>query len=120
MPARLDLHGVVVTADAMHTQRGHADKIAVAEGHYVLVVKGNRKDLRTQLRDLPWDEIPLRDRSRRSGHGRREVRRLKACTVRLGLLFPHAVQAMEIKLAGPTARRATVVSRETHRSPYLP
>lgn len=95
--ARLDLRGVVVTADAMHTQRDHADKIAAAGGHYVLVVKGNQKKLRTQLRDLPWDEIPLQDRRRRSGHGRREVRRLKVCTVRPDLPFPHAVQAMEIK-----------------------
>ncbi|MEU9129373.1 transposase [Kitasatospora sp. NPDC048540] len=31
--ARLDLHGVVVTADAMHTQRGHAEKITAAGGH---------------------------------------------------------------------------------------
>ncbi|MFD5388207.1 ISAs1 family transposase [Streptomyces sp. NPDC127074] len=95
--ARLDLHGVVVTADAMHTQRDHADNIAAAGGHYVLMVKGNQKRLRTQLRELPWNEIPLQDRGRRSGHGRREVRRLKVCTVRPDLLFPHAVQAMEIK-----------------------
>ncbi|MFE5003436.1 ISAs1 family transposase [Streptomyces sp. NPDC057651] len=32
-----------------------------------------------------------------TGHGRREVRRLKVCTVQPGLLFPHAVQAIEIK-----------------------
>ncbi|MCT9010984.1 transposase [Streptomyces rhizosphaerihabitans] len=32
-----------------------------------------------------------------AGHGRREIRRLKVCTVRPGLLFPHAVQAMQIK-----------------------
>ena len=95
--ARLDLRGTVVTADAMHTQRGHAKKIVAAGGHYVLVVKGNQNKLRKQLRSLPWQEIPLQDRSRRRGHGRAEVRRLKVCTVRPGLLFPHAVQAMEIK-----------------------
>jgi predicted transposase YbfD/YdcC len=32
-----------------------------------------------------------------TGPGRREVRRLKVCTVQPGLLFPHAVQAIEIK-----------------------
>ncbi|MFG2424860.1 ISAs1 family transposase [Streptomyces sp. NPDC048448] len=95
--ARFDLRGVVVTADAMHTQRKTAKKIAAAGRHYVLVVKGNQKKLRRQLRRLPWRQIPLLDRTRTAGHGRREVRRLKVCTVQPGLLFPHAVQAIEIK-----------------------
>jgi predicted transposase YbfD/YdcC len=94
---RLDLRGVVVTADAMHTQRAHADHVITAGGHYLLVVKGNQKKLRKQLRRLPWREIPLQNRTTKAGHGRREVRRLKVCTVQPGLLFPHAVQAMEIK-----------------------
>ncbi|MFE2969347.1 hypothetical protein ACFXKC_37910 [Streptomyces sp. NPDC059340] len=68
-----------------------------AGGHYLLVVKGNQKKLRKQLRHLPWREIPLQNRTTGAGHGRREVRRLKVCTVQPGRLFPHAVQAMEIK-----------------------
>ncbi|MFG2562750.1 ISAs1 family transposase [Streptomyces sp. NPDC048496] len=95
--ARFDLRGVVVTADAMHTQRKTAKKIVTAGGHYLLVVKGNQKKLRRQLRRLPWQQMPLLDRTRTAGHGRREVRRLKVCTVEAGLLFPHAVQAIEIK-----------------------
>ncbi|MER7922266.1 ISAs1 family transposase [Streptomyces sp. NPDC096057] len=95
--ARFDLRGVVVTADAMHTQRKTAKKIVAAGGHYLLVVKGNQKKLRRQLRRLPWRQMPLLDRARTAGHGRREVRRLKVCTVEAGLLFPHAVQAIEIK-----------------------
>lgn len=95
--AHFDLRGVVVTADAMHTQRKTAKKIVAAGGHYLLVVKGNQKKLRRQLRRLPWRQMPLLDRTRTAGHGRREVRRLKVCTVEAGLLFPHAVQAIEIK-----------------------
>ncbi|WP_331731842.1 ISAs1 family transposase [Streptomyces sp. NBC_00073] len=95
--ARFDLCGVVVTADAMHTQRKTAKKIVAAGGHYLLVVKGNQKKLRRQLRRLPWQQMPLLDRTRTTGHGRREVRRLKVCTVEAGLLFPHAVQAVQIK-----------------------
>ncbi|MGP8298341.1 ISAs1 family transposase [Streptomyces inhibens] len=95
--ARFDLRGVVVTADAMHTQRKAAKKIVAAGGRYLLVVKGNQKKLRRQLRRLPWQQTPLLDRTSTTGHGRREVRRLKVCTVEAGLLFPHAVQAIEIK-----------------------
>ncbi|WP_328457143.1 ISAs1 family transposase [Streptomyces sp. NBC_00386] len=39
---RIDLRGVVVTADAMHTQRTHAEHVITAGGHYLLVVKGNQ------------------------------------------------------------------------------
>ncbi|MEU9919036.1 hypothetical protein [Streptomyces sp. NPDC051001] len=33
LPDRLDLRGVVVTADAMHTQRTHAEHVITAGGH---------------------------------------------------------------------------------------
>jgi Transposase len=94
---RLDLRGCVITADAMHTQTGHAEHVIARGGHYILVVKGNQKKLRRQLRHLPWREVPLQHRTREQGHGRREIRRLKVCTVQPGLLFPHAVQAIEVK-----------------------
>lgn len=94
---RLELRGHVVTADALHTQTGHAEQITSQGAHYILVVKGNRKNLRRQLRRLPWRQVPLQHRTREQAHGRREIRRLKVCTVQPGLLFPHAVQAIEVK-----------------------
>ncbi|WP_328351756.1 ISAs1 family transposase [Streptomyces sp. NBC_00445] len=109
---QLDLHGMVVTADAMHTQREHAEHITAASGHYILIVKGNQKKLRKQMKELPWREVPLTDRTRDTGHGRREIRRLKVCTVRPGLLFPHAVQAIEIKRRR-TSRRTGKTSVKT-------
>lgn len=51
-----DLAGVVVTSDAMHTQREHADYLLGREAHYILIVKGNQKKLRKQLRSLPWND----------------------------------------------------------------
>jgi predicted transposase YbfD/YdcC len=95
---RLDLTGVVVTADALHTQREHARYLVENKhAHYILIVKGNQKSLRDQLKHLPWSQIPLQERTVGQGHGRREIRRLKACTVRPGLLFPHAAQALQLK-----------------------
>ncbi|MEW2119605.1 ISAs1 family transposase [Streptomyces sp. NPDC005474] len=44
-----DLAGVVVTSDAMHTQREHADYLLRREAHYIVIVKGNQKKLREQL-----------------------------------------------------------------------
>ncbi|MFF1605171.1 ISAs1 family transposase [Streptomyces mirabilis] len=91
-----DLAGVVVTSDAMHTQREHADYLLGREAHYIVIVKGNQKKLRKQLRSLPWTEIPLQGRVKNVGHGRSEIRRIKVVTVN-SLLFPGARQAIQIK-----------------------
>ena len=117
---RIDLRGVVVTADAMHTQRAHAEHVIAAGGHYLLVVKGNQKKLRKQLRRLPWKQIPLQARTAGAGHGRREVRRLKVCTVRPGLLFPHAVQAMEIKRRRTHRKTGKVETKTVYAITSLP
>ena len=69
----LDLDGVVVTADAMHTQVDTAQWIRDQGGHYVLTVKGNQKTLRRTLKDLPWKKVPSVS-SVDTGHGRRARR----------------------------------------------
>jgi predicted transposase YbfD/YdcC len=91
-----DLAGVVVTSDAMHTQTGHAEYLLGREAHYIVIVKGNRKKLRAQLKALPWKDIPLQGRIKSIGHGRGEIRRTKVATVN-SLLFPGARQAIQLK-----------------------
>jgi predicted transposase YbfD/YdcC len=84
----LDLAGQVVTADALHTQREHADWL-VTHKHtaYLLLVKANQPALHQQLTALPWRDIPVADHTRDRGHGRVETRRLQVTTVD-GLDFP--------------------------------
>jgi predicted transposase YbfD/YdcC len=89
----IDINGVVLTSDAMHTQRTHADYLIERGAQYIVIGKANQKKLRQQVKKLPWREIPLQARTRGSGHGRGEIRRIKFCTVD-GLLFPHAAQAI--------------------------
>jgi predicted transposase YbfD/YdcC len=93
---RLDLADTVVTADALHTQRQHADWL-VTQKHaaYLLIVKANQPALHQQLKILPWRDIPIADHTRDRGHGRVELRRLQVTTV-AGLDFPHATQAIRI------------------------
>jgi hypothetical protein len=93
---RLDLTDTVVTADALHTQREHADWLVTAKhAAYLLLVKANQPTLHQQLTALPWREIPAQDHTRDRGHGRVETRRLQVTTV-AGLDFPHANQALRI------------------------
>ena len=93
---RLDLTATVVTADALHTQRGHADWL-VTHKHaaYLQMVKANQPTLHQQMRRLPWRDIPVVDHTGDRGHGRVELRRLQVTTV-AGLDFPHATQALRI------------------------
>jgi predicted transposase YbfD/YdcC len=92
-----DLEQVVVTADAMHCQKDHADYLVLARGaHYVLTAKGNQPALRHQLTALPWKEVPIGHTSTSRGHSRVEQRTLKVVTVSTGILFPHAAQAIQI------------------------
>lgn len=83
------------------------------------MVKGNQKKLRKQLRHLPWKQIPLQART--TGHGRREIRRLKVCTVRPGLLFPHTLsRAMEIKRRRTHRKTSKVETKTVYAITSLP
>ena len=94
---RIDLTDAVVTADALHAQRAHAQYLVADRGaHYVLTVKGNQPSLHARLRALPWRAVPVGDDTRDRGHGRAEWRTLKVTAVAAGLGFPHAAQAVQI------------------------
>jgi predicted transposase YbfD/YdcC len=95
LEAIADLSATVITADALHTQRDHADYLTSRGAHYILIAKGNQPNLHQQLKSLPWKDIPLAGRTRDSGHGRGEIRRIKVATVG-SLLFPHARQAIQL------------------------
>ncbi|WP_374216245.1 ISAs1 family transposase [Frankia sp. R82] len=120
--AGLDLTGVVVTADALHTQTETARWLIGRGAHYVLTVKANQPTLYAQLTALPWGQVRTAARTVERGHGRRERRTVKATEVRAGLLFPHAVQAVRITrrrqpLAGGPAETETaylITSMATH------
>src|SRR5215217_8244254 len=109
--AGLDLAGVVVTADALHTQRDHASFLVGRGADYLLVVKANQPTLHAQLAGLPWRQIPVMDRTRDHGHGRIEVRTLKVAAV-AGLCFPHAAQAIQVirHVRAPGSRWRTVTA----------
>jgi predicted transposase YbfD/YdcC len=114
------LAGAVVTSDAMHTQREHADYLVTGRSaHYIVIVKGNQKKLRKQLRSLPWQVIPLQGRTREAGHGRGEIRRVKAATVN-NLLFPHARQAIQLKRRRVNRRTGKITIKTIYAVTSLP
>lgn len=81
--AVLDLHGCIVTIDAMGTQKEIAQQIIEAGGEYVLSLKGNQgnihqdvKQLFAWTRKLEFKDIPHEfHQTIEAGHGRVAIRR---------------------------------------------
>ncbi|MFC8845817.1 MULTISPECIES: ISAs1 family transposase [unclassified Micromonospora] len=109
------LAGVLFTADALHTQTGHAGEVTARRAHLLVQVKANQPTLFKQLKHLPWAQIPVGDRTHDRGHGRRETRTVKAVTVATpgGIAFPHAQQAVR------TTRTRIVAGRTSRETAYL-
>jgi len=76
-----DLHGSVVTLDAMHTQDQTANTILNAGAHYVFTIKNNRPRLLKALKALPWKDVPPGARATERSHGRRATRTIKVMDV---------------------------------------
>lgn len=95
--ASVDLTNTVVSADALHAQKAHADYLVRERGaHYLLTVKANQPALFNQLTALPWKAVSVAHTSTNRAHGRVEKRSVKVVTVTCGILFPHARQALQI------------------------
>ena len=92
----MDIAGAVITADALHCQRGTAQYIVSRKAHYILTVKDNQRNLRKQLKALPWTLIPVLSTDREHSHGRTATRTLKATEITAGIGFPHAVQVLQL------------------------
>src|SRR6266581_3812897 len=76
------LDKVLFVADALHAQTDHAEQVAARGGHLMVPVKGNQPTLCSQLKALPWAQVPVGDRRREVGHGRTETRTIKGKTTR--------------------------------------
>lgn len=94
----MDLTGVVVTADALHTQADTASYL-VEDLHadYVLTVKRNQRALFEQVATLPWVQSPTLDTARDRGHGRAETRTVKVIDLAGATGFPHVAQAVRVR-----------------------
>lgn len=86
---RRNLSGVVVTADALFTQRRLARQIRARRGHYLMMVKRNQPELYEAIALLfdqpPWTRQEQGQEyqqviTRSRGHGRREQRHLECST----------------------------------------
>jgi predicted transposase YbfD/YdcC len=94
---QLDLHGKVVTADALHTVKATARFIHEGGGEFVFPVKENRRSLFDEIDALPWKDVPIAHAATDKGHGRITTRTIQVLPAPDGLPFPHVSQVFLIE-----------------------
>jgi predicted transposase YbfD/YdcC len=94
---QVNLHGKLVTADALHTVKATAEFIREGGGEFVLPVKENRKALFDALDALPWHEVPIAHSATDRGHGRITTRTIQVLPAPEDLPFPHVSQVLLIE-----------------------
>jgi predicted transposase YbfD/YdcC len=90
--------GVVITLDALHTQRATAEAIVARGADYVMTVKANQPQLLAAVSQTltgPTAAFPGEHTAHHRGHGRTETRILRAAPA-TGIDFPHAAQAFRV------------------------
>lgn len=91
-----DLHGCVITLDAMHTLADTAQVILDAGADYVFTVKSNQPGLLARLKALPWKDVPARTATT-TDHGRRATRTIKVTDAPTWTGFAGAAQVAQLR-----------------------
>ena len=84
----VDLAHTVITADALHTQRAHADYLHERGAGFVLTCKQNQPRLFAALDALPWTQTPVAARELDRGHGRITTRTIQVLPAPAGPALP--------------------------------
>jgi predicted transposase YbfD/YdcC len=119
--AAVDLRDIVVSGDAMQTQRGLSQQITGAGGDYLFPVKDNQPKMRQAIEQLFAPEKPkpgfgqiqndfVTARTVNTGHGRIEVRTLTASSMLNDYLdWPGLAQVYRLERKVKTMRAGQVV-----------
>ncbi|MFJ2632287.1 ISAs1 family transposase [Streptomyces sp. NPDC087422] len=127
LPEPLELTGVVVTFDSLHSVKDQVRwLVQEKKAHYIAVIKGNQPTASAQLKALPWQKVPVAHTVSRAEHGRRESRSLKTMAIAAdlgGIAFPEARLALRVhrrrQESGKRQTRETVyavTSLDTHQA----
>lgn len=90
--AGIDLTGAVVTGDALHAQRAHAEDLHDRGMDFCFTVRENQPRLFAALDALDWRAVPVTDWTVERGHGRITTRTIQVQPAPSDLPFPHVEQ----------------------------
>lgn len=107
-----DVTDTIITADALHTQREHAELLHAKGAHYVFTVKTNQKRLRERIASQTWAPLPVQHTVTEKGHGRTTTWQITCQIAQPWIGFPHAAQT--IRLTRDRTSHATGESTREH------
>ena len=89
----------MISADQMHTQRGHARAIEAAGAFFIFTIGENQPRLFDAACAWPWESAAGEAWTVDRGHGRIDVRTIKTLppTERVTALFPHVRQVFLVE-----------------------
>ncbi len=89
---------VILTADAMHTQAGHVREMNILGIKWLLTLKDNQPGMYALADAHPWDDEPVLHATAEVGHGRHEVRTIRATTIIPGGISARLPGAAQLSL----------------------
>jgi predicted transposase YbfD/YdcC len=93
----VELNRVVITADALHCQRAHAQWLHERGAGFVFTTKRNQPALYDALDALPWSRVPIGHRQVERARGQVTTRTIQVLAAPPGLPFPHVEQVWLIE-----------------------
>ena len=89
----MDLTGVCLTVDALHSLVDLNERVLARNGHVIFVIKGNQPRTYQALDAIAWEQIPVTAATFEAGRGRLETRTLQVTGAPAGLKYPGMQQA---------------------------
>ena len=108
----MDLAGVCLTADALHSLVDLNERVLASNGHVIFVIKGNQPRTYQALNAIGWEQILVAAATFEADRGRIETRTIQVAPAPAGLKYPGMQQAALIeRYTTFTDRKGTAVTR---------
>ena len=93
----MDLAGVCLTVDALHSLVDLNKRVLARGGHLIFVIKGNQPGTYQALNAIAWEQIPVAAATFEAARGRIETRTIQVAAAPAGLKYPGMKQAALIE-----------------------
>jgi predicted transposase YbfD/YdcC len=93
----MDLAGVCLTVDALHSLVDLNKRVLARHGHVIFVIKGNQPSTYQALDAIAWEQIPVAAATFEADRGRIETRTIQVTAAPGGLKYPGMKQAALIE-----------------------
>ena len=93
----MDLAGVCLTVDALHSLTDLGKRVLARGGHVIFVIKGNQPRTCQALNDIAWEQVPVTAATFEADRGRAGTRSIQVAAAPAGLKYPSMEQAALIE-----------------------